>query len=147
MCGADMMTIEFFLFGSFGMCCILCLKSKGVDVWGWGCYWLYHSSNNTFVFFWTLSAIKKCAYLHTVSLCFILPLHVTFLSIPLTLDSCCLQSFASSCVYFSLPLCQFKSVILSFQVLQATSGAVSSFSTSWPFLKASLTSSASSFRG
>lgn len=34
MCGADMMIIEFFLFGSFGMCCNLCLKSKGVEVWG-----------------------------------------------------------------------------------------------------------------
>lgn len=127
-----------------------CAKSKVVEVWGWDCYSLCCCSNYSF-FFWTLSAIKimlifmLCLSIYTWYLSF--PVHVTLLPIPLTFVSCCLDFFASSCVYFSLPLCQFKSVILSFQVLQATSGAISSFSTSWPFLKASLTSSASNFRG
>lgn len=99
------------------------------------------------MFFYTLCAIKVML-IFMLYLCIYsryLPFHVrvAFLPIPLPFISCCLDSSASSCVCFSLPLCQFRSVILSFQVLRATSGAISSFSTSWPFRKARLTCSAS----
>lgn len=72
------------------------------------------------VFFWALSAIKIVSIFMLASLFQLgvsLPaVHVNLLLIPLTFFSCCLGS------------CQFRSVSLSFQVLQGTSRAISSFS-------------------
>lgn len=92
-------------------------RKKGVEVWGWGCYSLYYCSNYSFVFFWTLSVLKLCLSSCCASL-FLLGISLSLCMLPFfpfpSLSSPVVLTPTSSCVYFSLPLCQFRSVILSF---------------------------------